>query len=172
MKPPRGCLCLFSFLFFRSFYRGLRLCRLVRKVAVISFTCTDLEYIHCQNYNNKNGAEYDGQFIELLIYRLPLGFTEKCFGAAGNGTGKMIVLAALKQNYNCKDNGCQYNDYTDYKFDCHLFFLHAPRVVREFDLFTHIICKNKIALGLARFWWAIRDSNPGPTGYEPVALTN
>ena len=23
-----------------------------------------------------------------------------------------------------------------------------------------------------RFWWAIRDSNPGPTGYEPVALTN
>ena len=22
------------------------------------------------------------------------------------------------------------------------------------------------------FWWAIRDLNPGPTGYEPVALTN
>ena len=21
-------------------------------------------------------------------------------------------------------------------------------------------------------WWANRDSNPGPTGYEPVALTN
>ena len=21
-------------------------------------------------------------------------------------------------------------------------------------------------------WWGIRDSNPGPTGYEPVALTN
>ena len=21
-------------------------------------------------------------------------------------------------------------------------------------------------------WWAIRDPNPGPTGYEPVALTN
>ena len=21
-------------------------------------------------------------------------------------------------------------------------------------------------------WWALRDSNPGPTGYEPVALTN
>ena len=21
-------------------------------------------------------------------------------------------------------------------------------------------------------WWASRDSNPGPTGYEPVALTN
>ena len=22
------------------------------------------------------------------------------------------------------------------------------------------------------FWWAFRDSNPRPTGYEPVALTN
>lgn len=21
-------------------------------------------------------------------------------------------------------------------------------------------------------WWAIRDSNPGPTGYEPAALTD
>ena len=24
----------------------------------------------------------------------------------------------------------------------------------------------------AVFWWAIRDSNPGPSGYEPDALTN
>ena len=23
-----------------------------------------------------------------------------------------------------------------------------------------------------RKWWAIRDSNPGPSGYEPDALTN
>ena len=23
-----------------------------------------------------------------------------------------------------------------------------------------------------RKWWAFRDSNPGPTGYEPAALTN
>ena len=22
------------------------------------------------------------------------------------------------------------------------------------------------------FWWAFRDSNPGPAGYEPAALTN
>ena len=26
--------------------------------------------------------------------------------------------------------------------------------------------------GWYQIWWAIRDSNPGPTGYEPVALTN
>ena len=23
-----------------------------------------------------------------------------------------------------------------------------------------------------QIWWTFRDSNPGPTGYEPVALTN
>ena len=26
--------------------------------------------------------------------------------------------------------------------------------------------------GVFSHWWAFRDSNPGPTGYEPVALTN
>ena len=26
--------------------------------------------------------------------------------------------------------------------------------------------------GHKKRWWAIRDSNPRPTGYEPVALTN
>ena len=25
---------------------------------------------------------------------------------------------------------------------------------------------------LKLIWWTFRDSNPGPTGYEPVALTN
>jgi hypothetical protein len=24
----------------------------------------------------------------------------------------------------------------------------------------------------SRCWWTIRDSNPGPIGYEPTALTN
>ena len=24
----------------------------------------------------------------------------------------------------------------------------------------------------AKQWWAFRDLNPGPTGYEPAALTN
>ena len=34
--------------------------------------------------------------------------------------------------------------------------------------------KNTAGLILRYFcvWWANRDSNPGPTGYEPVALTN
>ena len=26
--------------------------------------------------------------------------------------------------------------------------------------------------GVLRFWWTIKGSNLGPTGYEPVALTN
>ena len=32
--------------------------------------------------------------------------------------------------------------------------------------------RKKRPLGRFCLWWAIRDSNPGPTGYEPVALTN
>ena len=27
-------------------------------------------------------------------------------------------------------------------------------------------------VAICRCWWAIKDSNLGPTGYEPVALTN
>ena len=35
-------------------------------------------------------------------------------------------------------------------------------------------CSTNWAMPLSNFskWWAIRDSNPGPTGYEPGALTN
>ena len=32
--------------------------------------------------------------------------------------------------------------------------------------------KKHLRLQVLFSWWAIRDSNPGPTGYEPVALTN
>ncbi len=32
--------------------------------------------------------------------------------------------------------------------------------------------KKTVPFGTVFIWWAIRDSNPGPTGYEPVALTN
>ena len=28
------------------------------------------------------------------------------------------------------------------------------------------------ATSLSAKWWAFRDSNPGPIGYEPTALTN
>ena len=39
---------------------------------------------------------------------------------------------------------------------------------------TEIKKKNlKVSINLeVLIWWAFRDSNPGPTGYEPVALTN
>ena len=34
-------------------------------------------------------------------------------------------------------------------------------------------CSTNWAIPLnKKMWWTIRDSNPGPTGYEPVALTN
>ena len=46
---------------------------------------------------------------------------------------------------------------------------------------AYIICSRRKRIVLKKrvlskdktlFWWAIRDSNLGPTGYEPVALTN
>ena len=30
----------------------------------------------------------------------------------------------------------------------------------------------KVSVRPIHVWWAIGDSNPGPTGYEPGALTN
>ncbi len=35
-----------------------------------------------------------------------------------------------------------------------------------------MIRKKKPARYLTGFKWILGDSNPGPTGYEPVALTN
>ena len=35
-----------------------------------------------------------------------------------------------------------------------------------------LVENDKFLSKLVVFWWANRDSNPGPTGYEPVALTN
>jgi hypothetical protein len=46
-------------------------------------------------------------------------------------------------------------------------------------VFSHVIDKikphqtaKKWRYDAAFHWWAIKDSNLGPTGYEPVALTN
>ncbi len=30
----------------------------------------------------------------------------------------------------------------------------------------------KVGVRVMSIWWTIRDSNPGPIGYEPTALTN
>ena len=50
-----------------------------------------------------------------------------------------------------------------------------PKTAQAKGLFeTEIKEKNlKVFINLEVLtWWAFRDSNPGPTGYEPVALTN
>ena len=38
--------------------------------------------------------------------------------------------------------------------------------------FPHYIKKKEENNAGISPWWAFRDSNPGPTGYEPAALTN
>ena len=35
-----------------------------------------------------------------------------------------------------------------------------------------VLDKNNGSRRAVIFWWTIKDSNLGPTGYEPVALTN
>ena len=50
-----------------------------------------------------------------------------------------------------------------------------PKTAQAKGLFeSEIKEKNlKVSINLEVLtWWAFRDSNPGPTGYEPVALTN
>ncbi len=67
-----------------------------------------------------------------------------------------------------------------------LFLFYAPRffqcgiIVLDLSAFYEFMCKNPAPkCGIFdcisfvnETWWTIRDSNPGPTGYEPVALTN
>ena len=43
---------------------------------------------------------------------------------------------------------------------------HIPKRKLNFIPFISIAVNEKNG------WWAFRDSNPGPTGYEPGALTN
>ena len=50
-----------------------------------------------------------------------------------------------------------------------------PKTAQAKGLFeTEIKEKNlKVSINLeVLIWWALRDSNPGPSGYEPDALTN
>ena len=59
--------------------------------------------------------------------------------------------------------------------------IHLPqRAVRgtvlhsrfPFEPFSPMAKKRAPASGCPFFWWTIKGSNLGPTGYEPVALTN
>ena len=50
------------------------------------------------------------------------------------------------------------------------------QIKNNFPFFITFLLANLVKkahpIRMSFFWWAIRDSNPGPTGYEPVALTN
>ena len=45
------------------------------------------------------------------------------------------------------------------------------RGILDFDPVLDSPIKHPLIEGVF-YWWAIKDSNLGPTGYEPVALTN
>ncbi len=57
------------------------------------------------------------------------------------------------------------------------FIKQASPPRKEFSFHRHFLLfsqqkKNHRTLGAVVCWWTIRDSNPGPIGYEPTALTN
>ena len=52
------------------------------------------------------------------------------------------------------------------------FYGSCPLRVRVPKDLTKAKTENTLTAFSVSLWWAFRDSNPGPTGYEPVALTN
>ena len=60
--------------------------------------------------------------------------------------------------------------YNIYKRTCKVFFYGRGRKTRTLD--TRFWRPLLYQLSYTPIWWAFGDSNPGPTGYEPAALTN
>ena len=60
--------------------------------------------------------------------------------------------------------------YNIYKRTCKVFFNGRGRKTRTLD--TRFWRPLLYQLSYTPMWWAFGDSNPGPTGYEPAALTN
>ena len=45
-------------------------------------------------------------------------------------------------------------------------------VLSDVHFHCEAACEEVVGVRLTCVWWANRDSNPGPSGYEPDALTN
>ena len=61
-----------------------------------------------------------------------------------------------------------------------MFFCGVAQIVANGRPFAKVLVemtdqnakRDTLWVSLFAFWWAIKGSNLGPTGYEPVALTN
>ena len=60
-----------------------------------------------------------------------------------------------------------------FAFFCFRFILVHHQRLELWTPWLRVRCSTNWAIPLyVIIWWAFRDLNPGPTGYEPVALTN
>ena len=119
-----------------------------------------ISYLSCLSYNLFSSYSFLASFTLLSIYN---SFDEIC---------TLLLL-------------CTYLLLFNFQWPFAVFFATAlllyhtcfPLSIPFLKLFLSFFrgfLKSRLRYILPRLedWWAIRDSNPGPTGYEPVALTN
>ena len=59
------------------------------------------------------------------------------------------------------------------KFSRYIFWMFPSSGDNEIRTRDPLLARQVLSqLSYTPVWWTFRDSNPGPTGYEPVALTN
>ena len=69
-----------------------------------------------------------------------------------------------------RSNQLNYRAIQEYEKQQNCYFFGRGRRIRT--LGTRFWRPMLYQLSYTPVWWAFRDSNPGPTGYEPAALTN
>ena len=83
---------------------------------------------------------------------------------------KLIITKMLSNNASASFESIDFgrgskNRTHDTRFWRPLLYLLSYTPINNYYIIEMIFCQ-------AQIWWAIRDSNPRPTGYEPDALTN
>ena len=95
------------------------------------------------------------------------GLEPSTSGVTGRRSNQLNYMAVYAQ---CQVMSTQRVNYSTYNTDCKEFFYGRGRKIRTLD--TRFWRPLLYQLSYTPVWWAFGDSNPGPIGYEPTALTN
>ena len=90
------------------------------------------------------------------------GFEPSTSGVTGRRSNQLNYLAILLFS--------EQRNYNTYNQNCKDIFYGRGRKTRTLD--TRFWRPLLYQLSYTPIWWAFGDSNPGPDGYEPSALTN
>ena len=94
------------------------------------------------------------------------GLEPSTSGVTGRRSNQLNYMAESKFTEDCRLNA---KDYITNNFRCKDFYGRG-RKIRTLD--TRFWRPLLYQLSYTPVWWAFGDSNPGPTGYEPAALTD